>query len=344
MLPRQFLRMMNRTGEPDLLITLGRREANLIVPAQGRHSAATVSLPLAPGQRPEPRIQSLLRARRIGTDVRIRLDSSLVYETGLVLPTAAERSLRLILGHQIERLVPLAADEVCFEPRIMARRPEAGTLEVRLVIARRETLERARRLAMAAGLVPWSVETTITADRAGLPGHGEPVTLWMPGRDGRSPRWQNRICRGLEAAILALAIAAYGLHVHRLDEIRHELAGEVGRTRQASLAVERLSAHVAAMQAAVTFLEERRKAIQPLQVLDELTRRVPHNSWVSHFTLKGSEVDIVGISGRATDLVGPIENSALLGNPRFLAPISLSPGGEGESFDLGISLKGGAGR
>ena len=49
------------------------------------------------------------------------------------LPASAEPTLQPILQHQIERLVPLRASDICFDYRIIARAPVSNTLKVRLI-------------------------------------------------------------------------------------------------------------------------------------------------------------------------------------------------------------------
>ena len=73
--------------------------------------------------------------RRTSNAVIIRLDQSAILESSVTLPLNAERSLRPILQNQLERLVPLPADQVEFEYQIVARSPTAKTLAVRLIVA-----------------------------------------------------------------------------------------------------------------------------------------------------------------------------------------------------------------
>src|SRR5579871_6711752 len=72
-------------------------------------------------------IQAAMR-RRTSNAVIIRLDQSAILESSVNLPLNAERSLRPILQNQLERLVPLPADQVEFEYQIVARSPTTKTL------------------------------------------------------------------------------------------------------------------------------------------------------------------------------------------------------------------------
>ena len=162
----------------------------------------------------------------------------------------------------------------------------------------------------------------------------EPV-LWRPTQRVR----RSLSCRMLEAAAAGLLLLAYGIHLERLGSIRDDLMARIEATQQSATAVQRLAARVNSIEAAATFLDSRRAAISPLQVLDETTKLVPSNSWASNFTLKDGVVEVSGYSARATDLIAPIENSSLFESPRFRAPISLFPDGKGERFDLEFHIK-----
>src|SRR5207248_5337488 len=113
------------------------------------------------------RVRLAMHGRRTEDAVTIRLDRDLVFETAIELPASAEPTLQPILQHQIERLVPLRASDVCFDYRIVARASVSNTLKVRLIVAKRATIDRAIALARAAGLSP---KLVIAADADDEPG------------------------------------------------------------------------------------------------------------------------------------------------------------------------------
>jgi len=280
------------------------------------------------------RVQSVLRGHRADDTVAVSLDPSLVFETSIDLPAAAEGSLDAILQHQIERLVPLSAAETCFAHRIIARVPPAGTLRVALTIAKNTTIAAGLAAARAAGLDPRLV---IVPQPEGAP--SDRVVLWRAGNGMAEATGPRRLRHALEIAAIVSAFLAYGLYVHRLDRIRDDLKTRIDHAKPVAAAVQSLAQQVGETNEALSFFRSRRNEVPPLAMLDELTRLVPIDSWVKQLVARGRTVEIDGNSPHASDLVSRVEGSAMFENPRFRSPITLAPDGKSERFDLSLDIK-----
>ena len=318
------------------VLECGADHADLVLAGGGR--ARPVRLPLAGMSETErrERVRAAIRRHGRGESVAVRLDPAQVFQTSLNLPFSAQRNLRAIVRHQIERLVPIDAADTCFDCRAAPRAPGARTLEVEVAVAKLAAVEAALVLARSLGLRPTRVLAPQTGPLAA------PV-LWEQSRAIGTARGR-RLRHGLEIAAVALLMIAYGLHVHRLDRIRDDLRVRVVRAEQAANAARALGRSVAHTQAALAFLDRRRDSVPPLRILDALTRLVPPDSWLTRFDLRGNRVEIAGEGPRATDLIARIEGSALFERPEFRSPITLAPDGRAEQFDLSFATRAGAGR
>jgi general secretion pathway protein L len=335
LVPHQLLRLFGRPGDPNSVLQFGAREPVLVV--SDRRQASPIVLPLAGFGEHERRmrIQSVLRSHRADDTVAVSLDRSLVFETSIDLPLAAEGSLQAILQHQIERLVPLSTAETCFAFRIVARMPAAGMLKVRLVIVKNETIEAGLAAAGAAGLDP----RLVIAPQAEESAPRDRVVLWRADSVLAEATGRRRLRHALEIAAIVFALLAYGLYVHRLDRIRDDLQARIDHAKPVAAAVQSLAQRVGETNEALAFFQSRRNEVWPLAILDELTRLVPTDSWVKQLVVRGRMVEIDGNSPRATDLVSRVESSALFANPRFRSPITLSPDGKSERFDLSFDIR-----
>jgi general secretion pathway protein L len=334
LVPHRLLRLFGRPGDPNSVLQFGAREPVLVV--SDRRHASPIVLPLAGFGEHERRmrIQSVLRSHRANDTVAVSLDRSLVFETTIDLPLAAEGSLQAILQHQIERLVPLSTAETCFAFRIIARMPAAGMLKVRLVIAKNETIEAGLAAAGAAGLNPRLV---IAPQAESAP--RDRVVLWRADSVLAEATGRRRLRHALEIASIVFALLAYGLYVHRLDRVRDDLQARIDLAKPVAAAVQSLAQRVGETNEGLAFFQSRRNEVWPLAILDELTRLVPTDSWVKQLVVRGRMVEIDGYSPRATDLVSRVESSALFANPRFRSPITLSPDGKSERFDLSFDIR-----
>jgi general secretion pathway protein L len=334
LVPHRLLRLFGRPGEPTSVLQFGAAEPVLLV--ADRDQAGPITLPLASFGEHERRmrVQSILRGHRADDTVAVSLDPSLVFETSIDLPAAAEGSLDAILQHQIERLVPLSAAETCFAHRIIARVPPAGTLRVALTIAKNATIAAGLAAARAAGLDPRLV---IVPRPERAPGDG--VILWRAGSGPAEASGHRRLRRALEIAAVVFAFLAYGIYVHRLDQIRDDLQTRIDHAKPVAAAVQSLAQQVDETDQALAFFRTRRNEVPPLAILDELTRLIPTDSWVKQLTVHGRTVEIDGNSPHASDLVSRVEGSAMFNNPRFRSPITLAPDGKSERFDLSLDIK-----
>src|SRR5215469_11630673 len=154
LIPRRFA--SNPENAPAIL-EVSTSQATLVLAGRGPAAEATrIPVTGADSQDDRDRVQAAMR-RRTSNAVIIRLDQSAILETGVTLPLNAERALRPILQNQLERLVPLPADQVEFEYQVVARSPIAKTLGVKLIVATRASIERALALVQSLGLSPRSV-------------------------------------------------------------------------------------------------------------------------------------------------------------------------------------------
>jgi general secretion pathway protein L len=325
-------RLLGRDGPDTAILDLNGSQAVLHIREPGRAAPLTVALGDAPADA-HGRISALLRRRRERNAVTVRLDPQQLFVATLNLPRAAERSLDAVMRHQVERMVPLPAEQMCFAYRALDRPAGATAVKIAVAVAKRTAVEQALALTRGIGLQPRRVVADVA--EAGP----APLVLWLPDTPRVETPARRRMLRGLEAAALALAVAAYGVHVHRLDRLRQDLADAVAQARQAAAATHDLSQRVALSGEALAFLRERRQQAPPLLVLDRLTGLLPLDSWVSDLALHGQSVEIVGAAAHATGLIALIEGSSTFGQAQFRSPITLLPDGRTERFDLTFDVK-----
>jgi general secretion pathway protein L len=332
MAPRALGRLYGRSRHDAAVLDLTGEQAFLLLRERDRAAPLSVALGDAPAD-DRGRIGALLRRHKTDDTVTVRISPATLFVTTLTLPRAAERSLEPVLRHQVERMVPLPAAQTCFAWRVMPRQSDATTLKVVVAVAKRAAVDQAQAQARGLGLAPRHIVAEIA--EAGP----APLVIWQADRSAAGTATRRRLFRALELTALAMALIAYGLHVHRLDQIRDGLQQAVSQARQEAATTRTLGQQAARSADALTFLRARRQEPAPLQVLDDLTTLLPLDSWVSDLTLRGRTVEIVGSAQHATDLVALIEQSAAFGRAQFRSPITLLPDGHNERFDLTFDVK-----
>jgi Tfp pilus assembly protein PilN len=76
----------------------------------------------------------------------------------------------------------------------------------------------------------------------------------------------------------------------------------------------------------------------PLELLDELTRRVPSDAWLQGVQYDGNSVSLTGSAASATAVLQALADSDRLESPQFLSAVTRSNDGK-ESFRIGARLR-----
>lgn len=193
-----------------------------------------------------------------------------------------------------------------------------------LIPNRLELPELKLRLARRPGFESCSHLPALTAAYRGLVRKLEPSINLLPPEQRWQPRRGARVplyAMGTTAALLALLVAGHGwieqaLYGRALDR-------EVRRLESPARQVQRQSQEVSNLLARAALLDGLRLGTrQKLEILQELTKRLPDGTWLQQVQLGEETVEINGYSNRAADLVPPLENSPFFSQVEFTSPIT----------------------
>lgn len=256
----------------------------------------------------------------------VEVPASQVLRRSLVLPQAAEATLRETVAYQIRRLTPFPPDDVCFGCRVAVRDAGAGTLLVDFVAVRREDL--------AALLVPDGGVAVVKA----LDGCVIEIPLQ---RDEASPPLPRiRVAAAVGCAALAMAVVA--LPYYKRGRAEDDLAARIAQLRVEADASAEVRRRLEIAEAREAFVPKRR-AEQPLAVdlLAEVTRVLPDDAWLDYYELRGATLRVSGHSAQAAPLLTSFAASRLFDEPAFSAPITQDPATALERFDITLRVRGG---
>jgi len=259
----------------------------------------------------------------------LRLDESRLLRRGLRLPLAARRDLAEALEYDIDRQTPFAAEDVYFGSRETAVDEEAGEIEAELAVIRRSDLDPVLGTLAAAGLVPDRIEGTDGGPDL------RPATALPP----PTPVLWPRVTAGLAIAAVLLAILGTALPFARLADTQAELASRLADARAEAVAVDRMRQNVETLKSRRSALFAR-KAREPsvLSLLEELTRAVPADAFVTELTVTDAEVTISGYARKASEVLGAVETAPHFDSARFLSPVTQDRRLERERFSLAARI------
>jgi len=307
-----------------LVVTLGDGEATAHAVVGGqRHELGE----LPPGGAPRVRAPSttiLDGLPRRPTDLEIHLLPGSYLRRDLDLPAAAEDNLREAVELQIDRLTPFSADEVVFQCGVRERDPVAKRLGVWLVAAParrlREVLE---WLGELPDLAPRPMRTPPTADAPCV----FTYALSQERRVGLS--W------ALAAVNLVLLVAVAVAHQQRGEVELAQLEEAVAEVRRDAGEAAELADRVDQLRSAAQSVHERRTARPSLvEVLEDLSARLPDDTYLQRFEVRQNEVRLFGLSATASNLIRQLEESPLLEDVRFESSITRDVASGRERFSI----------
>ena len=265
------------------------------------------------------------------------LDASQTLRPVLAVPASAEPRLREMMVHEIDRQTPFAPDQVSFEPRVLARDVANRQLRVELVVLPTSRLEAAlaRLGPMAAGLA--GVDAVDGAGRR-LGVNLLPLPGRAAGRD--RARHLNRWLGGV--AVLAL-FAAMWLMLDNRRDAHAATEARVAATRAQAMQARRARNALKGSVDAANFLA-RKRSQQPtmLELLDDLTRRIPDSTYVEKISITDGSVLLIGQSQQASALVGLLQGSPLILRPTLTGSVQTDPRSGKERFTLSAVVAGSA--
>ncbi len=314
-------------GRQDLVLEVAREDGAEVVRAE--LGASRAAGPLERLERTE--VGALAAAAR---RVVLRLAPQAVLRKPVRLPLAAEENLRQVLGFEMSRQTPFAAEDVYFDYRVTGRDRAAKRLELELLVARRERLDRLLDRLAGAGLHIDSVSL------AGDDGE-EPFELLPVGRAARRGGVRRALKPALAALALVLAVALALLPGVQRAQLARQLEPEVEQARRSALAVRELQEQIERLDASLQFVvREKGAAAQVIEIIEEVTRLLPDDTWLSEFQLVGRELQMRGEAPAAARLVSLFEATDRFANVRFRSPVTQAVGRETERFHLAAEIAG----
>ncbi len=237
----------------------------------------------------------------------------------LTLPMAAAENLTQVLGFEMDRQTPFRADQVYYDARVVRADAAARTLAVDLLVMPRANLD--VELARFGDRLP-------ELDSVDVEGEGGPGTragfnlLPEERRAGRDRRmfWASL---GLAALVLGLLGWVMAQSVVNREKALADLTEATARSRSEALSVGQLRRSLSDALAAARFIDEAR-AERPvmIDILKEVTRRMPDEASLQRFGFSNGEYTLNGLSSKASSLIGKLKPSPQLQSPQVQGSIT----------------------
>lgn len=276
-------------------------------------------------------IRRIMRKARLGPrQVVFRLDRGKVLTRTVDLPIAAAENLREVLGFEMDRYTPFNATDVYYDYRIIGTHLKSKRLTVNLAVATREAVNGAIDVARLLGLEPTQIGFVSPAKS-----EEASFNFLRPARArSHGPIWRGITACAALAFILLLASAVYQPIKLKQDALQ---ASEARLTRARAEAAEssRLKERLDELLEQSGFvLRQKHTLTNVTELIDEVTRLLPDDTWLLQLDLKGDALELTGFAAKSSALIEVIEGSPLLTNAHFTSPVTPDPKFEVDRFKL----------
>jgi len=256
----------------------------------------------------------------------VRLPRSDVLLKQLTFPAGAEENLRQVLGYEMDRITPFPSTAVYYDFRVRERIARQDKIRVELAVVLRKVADPWLEDLSQAGVVP----NVVDAEELWTG-----VNLLPPERRRQRKSGVSLVGSVLWFLVLAALGVALAVPLWQKRQIALELSQQVARIRPVAEQVAKLREDLAQAERSSRFLwDRRRNAVFAIDVLAEVTRLVPDNTWVQQIEFRNGEVQLRGESGDAAALIQRFENSRLFSSIGFRSPVVQQQSTGKERFHL----------
>jgi general secretion pathway protein L len=266
--------------------------------------------------------------------VALILPASQVLRKNITLPLATEENLRQVIEFQLEQLTPFPPDQVHFGYRLVGRDVERGQLTVEFAATSRSIVDPALTVLSTTGAL---VKAVLAED---MTTKGRWNNLLADSASTNNLPWFKGLNAWLSAAFLLLLIAVMVAPLLVKREAVVQLLPWVQKGKVAAEAADGLRGQLEARVEQHNFLLEKKRAAAPMVIaLEELTRVLPDDTWVLQLDVKGKEMVILGESSSAVKLIGLFEQSPILREASFRAPLTKGQSPGIERYQLAVQIQ-----
>ena len=263
----------------------------------------------------------------------IALSEDDVFTGSFRVPASAQTRLRQAVSYEIKRRSPFRDEDALFD--FTAGFPhDDGSLTVDWATIPHALAEQARNAAKGMGYFPLSIGL--------LPEAGgdfkyvffkQPLPLSL--RMGKS----TRILGAAFLILLCSFLVALSIRSERLSHADFEAAAlkaEAMKAESERTAVEQTTA-------AISKIAARINDTRVIDIIQEVTRTLPDDSWVNELSLNGDQLRLVGYSSSASSLIEKFSAVSVFEHPHFQAPITPQTTPQSnkvvERFDIAMTIQ-----
>jgi general secretion pathway protein L len=255
----------------------------------------------------------------------------------IYLPTATQENLQQVVSFELDRYTPFKLDQVYFSVVVLGK-TELGQLQVLLVLTPKALLD-----AQLDMLDSWQAHPhRVAYSQANLEfPQSEHAYNLLPNRYRQTvSKLEQSTHWLLSLAIVLLSLAALVWPVWQESQAVDVLKSSMKALEKQTQAVEAQQQEIDALHAETQkLIDLKQKAPALLPVLDELTKLLKDDTWLTHMQYSEQHMQIQGQSPAASALIGILEASDFFNNVSFVSPLTQDKTTGRERFQISMGVE-----
>lgn len=246
--------------------------------------------------------------------VELCLPREAVLTRTVSFPSQVRANLSQVIQYELDRLSPFESRDVLFDFVTPGGSRTADRLRLDLALCRRDLVDGWMMRLEALGA---------PVDRITWDGAWKGANLLPVERRPKRRRLRLTLGSGAALASILLAIAILVTPLWQKHHLARQLESEVARLRSQAIAVDEVRQELERVRQGSTAVLQR-KLEQPriLEMLRELTDRLPEDTWVQNLEFGTDQIDLRGESGQATALIAILEQAPGIDGVSFGSPVT----------------------
>lgn len=301
--------------------------------------AEIFSIDLATGNPDDHRREihhSLLQVVKAGVPVVLMLPEDRVLRRTIRLPLAVEENLRQVIGFELDRFTPFKSEQAYYDFRVVDTDSTQKEIAIDLHVANRTFVDSLIQVAKDLGLRITSVAPLEKVFASGSSLNLLPDSLRNSEKPRRFHWW--RILFFFTALFLLVGLLSIPIWKKRSAaiDLLLPLANEKAAAHETDGLRDKLNRLVEEHN---RLLDRKWSAASTLIILEDLSRRLNDDTYVTEFTFDSKTIEIRGESASAANLIELLENSSVFKEVSFKSPLTKLSGTTIDRFHIGATLE-----
>jgi len=246
-------------------------------------------------------------------------------------PKATSSNLRQVLSYEMNRKTPFSPEQVYFDYLLEKNSGDDDKIHPELFLVPREKIS-----SQLEELKSWEID--IDAIRPATQMNNADINLIppedLPNNNGQTDKTMMFL---ISAIIILLLALLYSPIITQKKELSL-LETSVADGRKTAIQLQKLKQDKLLILEQSQFLENKRKnEMSSIFLLDEVTKILPDDTWLTRFVIKEGKLQLQGESSNASSLIQTLESSQYFTDVQFRSPVTQNKVSNKDKFHLSAS-------